>query len=113
MTLIIVVVFALFLIYPLFSLLQVDLRILKHRLLRWITSHDFFRKNITYEPCGTVFFGNNLHDHTYTAGAPLAYFTTVYKVKLKGLIDILIIISMLSPPFIGAYSWIVLGVEVV
>ena len=42
-------------------------------------------------------------------GAPLAYLTTAFKVKGKGLVDVLVIISMLSPPFIGAYSWILLG----
>lgn len=42
-------------------------------------------------------------------GAPIAYFMTCYKIKFKGLIEVLVIISMLSPPFIGAYSWILLG----
>lgn len=38
----------------------------------------------------------------------MAYFMSAYKVKLKGLVEVLIIISMLSPPFIGAYSWVLL-----
>ena len=42
-------------------------------------------------------------------GAPLAYFMTCFKIKGKGLVEVLIIISMLSPPFIGAYSWVLLG----
>ena len=42
-------------------------------------------------------------------GAVMAYITTVYKVRGKGIVDILLIISMLSPPFIGAYSWILLA----
>lgn len=41
-------------------------------------------------------------------GVPLAYITTTFKIKGKRVIDILIIISMLSPPFLGAYSWILM-----
>lgn len=41
-------------------------------------------------------------------GVPLAYITVTCKIRLRRLIDILIIISMLSPPFIGAYSWIMM-----
>ena len=35
-------------------------------------------------------------------GVPLAYITVTCKIRLRRLIDILVIISMLSPPFIGA-----------
>lgn len=41
-------------------------------------------------------------------GLPMAYFTSRYFMKGKKLIDNLCIIAMLSPPFIGAYSWILL-----
>ncbi|KIL41695.1 iron ABC transporter permease [Gordoniibacillus kamchatkensis] len=41
-------------------------------------------------------------------GVPLAYVTTRYDIKGKGLIRILVIMSLLSPPFIGAYSWILM-----
>lgn len=41
-------------------------------------------------------------------GVPLAYLTTSYKIRLRKLVDVLIIISMLSPPFLGAYSWILM-----
>lgn len=41
-------------------------------------------------------------------GAPMAYFFTVYKVRGKKLLQILIIIASMSAPFIGAYSWILL-----
>ncbi len=39
---------------------------------------------------------------------PLAYFLTTLKMKGKNLIQILIVVSSVSPPFIGAYSWILL-----
>jgi len=41
-------------------------------------------------------------------GVPMAFLLTRYEMPLKGLIRIMIILSLLSPPFIGTYSWIVL-----
>ncbi len=41
-------------------------------------------------------------------GVPLAYITTTFKIRGNRLINILIIMSMLSPPFLGAYSWILM-----
>lgn len=41
-------------------------------------------------------------------GVPLAYITTSFRICGMKIINILIIISMFSPPFIGAYSWILL-----
>ncbi len=40
-------------------------------------------------------------------GTPLAYFTTCYKIKGASLLRILIILSSMSPPFVGAFSWVV------
>ncbi|WP_256756915.1 iron ABC transporter permease [Cohnella sp. WQ 127256] len=41
-------------------------------------------------------------------GVPLAYIMTRFNVWGKSVINIMIILSLLSPPFIGAYSWILL-----
>lgn len=41
-------------------------------------------------------------------GTPLAYFFSVYQIKGKKILQILIIIASMSAPFIGAYSWILL-----
>ncbi|MBR1671998.1 MAG: iron ABC transporter permease [Fretibacterium sp.] len=41
-------------------------------------------------------------------GVPLAYVTSTFEIKFRRLVDILVVISMLSPPFIGAYSWILM-----
>ncbi|REK76174.1 ABC transporter permease [Paenibacillus paeoniae] len=41
-------------------------------------------------------------------GIPLAYVMTRFNIPFKGLINILIILTLLSPPFIGAYSWILM-----
>ena len=44
-------------------------------------------------------------------GTPLAYIFSVYKIKGKSLLNILIIVASMSAPFIGAYSWILLLAE--
>ncbi|HHW47358.1 MAG TPA: iron ABC transporter permease [Clostridiaceae bacterium] len=45
---------------------------------------------------------------TTALGVPLAYIGTRYNLYFKRVINIMIVLSMLSPPFIGAYSWITL-----
>lgn len=39
---------------------------------------------------------------------PLAYFMTMFRISGNRTIQVLILASMMSPPFIGAYSWILL-----
>ena len=41
-------------------------------------------------------------------GTPLAYLFTIFKIKGKGVLNILIVVASMSAPFIGAYSWILL-----
>lgn len=41
-------------------------------------------------------------------GIPMAYVTSRFNVWGKRIINIMVVLSMLSPPFIGAYSWILL-----
>ncbi|WP_312641154.1 iron ABC transporter permease [Hydrogenoanaerobacterium sp.] len=41
-------------------------------------------------------------------GTPLAYLFSIYKIKGKSVLNILIIVASMSAPFIGAYSWILL-----
>lgn len=41
-------------------------------------------------------------------GVPLAYIGTRYNLYCKKLINVMVVLSMLSPPFIGAYAWITL-----
>ena len=41
-------------------------------------------------------------------GVSMAYMITRFDLKTKSLLNILVILSMMSPPFIGAYAWIIL-----
>lgn len=45
---------------------------------------------------------------TVVLGVPMAYISTRYNIWFKKLINVMIILSLMSPPFIGAYSWILL-----
>jgi len=45
---------------------------------------------------------------TIIVATPLAYIFSRYKIKGKGILRVLIILSSMSAPFIGAYSWILL-----
>lgn len=109
-TLIIAALFAVFLVYPLFSLFLSSFKDPETNFLTVNNFIKFFEKKYYYEglinsfsvsTCVTIL--------AILIGLPLAYLMTAYKIKGKGLVGILIIISMLSPPFIGAYSWILLG----
>ncbi len=42
-------------------------------------------------------------------GIPLAYFTTRYNIRGRDLISTCAVLALVSPPFIGAYSWIVVA----
>lgn len=42
-------------------------------------------------------------------GVLLAWLMNSFRIRGRKTLEILIIISMLSPPFIGAYSWVILG----
>ncbi len=41
-------------------------------------------------------------------GIPLAFFTSRYRIKGKTFLSTFAVLSLLSPPFIGAYSWIIM-----
>ena len=45
---------------------------------------------------------------TLIVGVPIAYLMNRYNIWMKKYIHIFIIMSLMSPPFIGAYSWIML-----
>ena len=45
---------------------------------------------------------------TMVTGTMMAYFMKTVTIKARKIIDMIVIVSILSPPFIGAYSWIIL-----
>lgn len=105
-----VVIFGLFLIYPLFSLFISSFQDSGTGLFSIENFAKFFRRRYYYQALiNSMWVTTWVTILSIIIGTTLAYFMTVYKVKHKNAVEILVIISMLSPPFIGAYSWVLLG----
>jgi len=109
-TLCIAGLFIVFLVYPLFSLFASSFVDPDSGGLTLAHYAQFFRKKYYYRAllnsmsvtaCVTVL--------AVLIGAPMAYLTSAFHIRGKKFLDVMIIVSMLSPPFIGAYSWILLG----
>jgi len=102
-------IFGICLIYPLFSLFMSSLKDSNTGAYTLSNFAQFFSKKYYYASLGRSFSVTICTTIlTILIGVPLAYIMTTSKIKGKGIIEILIIISVLSPPFIGAYSWILL-----
>jgi iron(III) transport system permease protein len=98
----------LFLVYPMFSIIFCSFSnneggfTLKYY-------QTFFTKSYYFRT-----LSNSLITSTVTTvlavliGVPLAYITSRFHIYWKKGINMLIIMSLMSPPFIGAYSWIML-----
>ncbi|AIF50967.1 iron ABC transporter permease [Pelosinus sp. UFO1] len=109
-TILSVVVFALFLIYPLFSLFISSFQDPATGSFTMENFAKFFRKKYYYQSLiNSMWVTTCVTILSIIIGMTLAYFMTAFKVKGKGLVEVFVIISMLSPPFIGAYSWVLLG----
>ena len=69
----------------------------------------FFTKKYYYSALGRSLFVSIVTTYTtLLVGVPIAYIMSRYNVFGKSFIHIFIIMSLMSPPFIGAYSWIML-----
>ncbi|KEZ90189.1 ABC transporter permease [Lacrimispora celerecrescens] len=69
----------------------------------------FFTKKYYYSSLGrSLFISIVTTATTLVVGVPMAYLMSRYNVFGKRFIHIFIIMSLMSPPFIGAYSWIML-----
>ena len=108
-TVVIALIFLVFFIYPLFSLFISGFKDTGTGVFTLANFTKFFskkyyttalRNSFTVTICVTLL--------AILIGAPLAYINTAFKIKGKKIIEVLVIISMLSPPFIGAYSWVLL-----
>lgn len=114
-TISIIVLFAVFLIYPLLNLFlsgfQETARIEGQDISVWSLANylKFFeRKYYTEALLNSFKLTISVTAVAILLGVPLAYFMSFYVIKGRGILEILFIISMMSPNFIGAYSWILL-----
>jgi len=101
------VVVAIFLIYPLFDIFRysfLDKTTLKFSFSNW----KAFLSKIYYLRA----FWHSMYIAIMTTvlsavfGIPLAFFTTRFRIRGTNLLNTLAVLALLSPTFIGAYSWI-------
>ena len=99
----------LFIVYPFYTILTKSVFSSKVEGLTLYNFVRFFTKPYYYQTLLRSLFVCGVTVLTTTIiGVPIAYVMTRYNVPGKQLLHILIIMSLMSPPFIGAYSWIVL-----
>ncbi|WP_415066227.1 ABC transporter permease [Lacrimispora sp.] len=100
---------AVFLIYPFITLITRSFFSGKEPGITLANYIRFFTKKYYYSALGRSLQVSVITTFTtMVVGIPMAYILTRYNVWGKKLIHIFIIMSLMSPPFIGAYSWITL-----
>ena len=99
----------LFLIYPFITLITRSFFSPKAEGFTFANYIRFFTKEYYYSTLlRSLFVAISATLSTMIIGVPMAYLMTRYNLIGKKYIHILIIMSLMSPPFIGAYSWIML-----
>lgn len=108
-TLALLLAYALFLLYPLSNMFYMAFTDSKTGALSLTNFVKFFSKSY-YSSTLLNSFKVSLAATctTLLIGTPMAYFFTLYKIRGKAVLKILIIICCMSAPFVGAYSWILL-----
>lgn len=106
-SLVILALYLIFLIYPLFSLLQESVMGPEGFTLEYF--QKFFSKAYYFNTLWNSFKVSIAATAiTLVLGVPLAYFYNMYEIKGKTLLQLIIILCSMSAPFIGAYAWILL-----
>jgi iron(III) transport system permease protein len=98
-----------FLIYPLSSIFKFAFIDKETGLFALSNFREFFGRayyTVSFLNTLVVSVGGTLG--ALLLGLPLAFFTTRYRIFGKPLLSTLAVLGLLSPPFIGAYSWIML-----
>lgn len=105
----VVLVMLAFLIYPFGTLITRSFFSEKTAGITFENYLKFFSKKYYYSTLGHSLFVSCVATvTTLFIGVPMAYLMSRYNVWGKKYLHILIIMSLMSPPFIGAYSWIML-----
>ncbi|MDL2301282.1 iron ABC transporter permease, partial [Lachnospiraceae bacterium OttesenSCG-928-D06] len=98
-----------FLIYPFITLITRSFFSGKEAGFTLTNYARFFTKKYYYSALGRSLQVSSIATiTTLLLGVPMAYIMSRYNVWGKKIIHIFIIMSLMSPPFIGAYSWITL-----
>ncbi len=96
-----------FLVYPLFDVFQYSFKNKETGELSMANWKEFFGRAYYMRAFGhSMFIALATTFFSTVLGVPLAFFTTRYKIKGSNLLTTLSVLALLSPTFIGAYSWI-------
>ena len=105
----VILAMCLFIVYPFYTILTKSVFSNKEEGLTLYNFIRFFSKPYYYQTLIRSIVVCSVTVITATViGVPIAYVMTRYNVAGKQLLHIFIIMSLMSPPFIGAYSWIIL-----
>ena len=105
----VIVAMCLFIIYPFYTIITKSVFSNKVEGLTLYNFKRFFTKPYYYKALlRSLFVCLATVVTTTLIGVPIAYLMTRYNIPGKNILHIFIIMSLMSPPFIGAYSWIIL-----
>ena len=108
-TIIIFILYTVLLVFPLFTLLVKSVVNETTGSFSLAYFKQFFSKKYYYKALFNSFkITTCVTILTAIIATPLAYIMTTFKIKGKPAIQVLILISSMQAPFIGAYSWILL-----
>ena len=105
----VILAMCMFIVYPFYTILTKSVFSNKVDGITLYNFKRFFSKPYYYQALirsMVVCFATVLT--TTIVGVPIAYLMTRYNIPGKKVLHIFIIMSLMSPPFIGAYSWIIL-----
>ena len=103
---VIILLYGLFLVYPLFLILQNSFSDLDGS-FSFLWFEKFFTERYYLQTLINSFSVTVwVTLVTMLLGYPLAYFYNMYEIKFKGFLQVVIILTAMSAPFVGAYAWI-------
>lgn len=108
-TLVLVIFYFVFLVYPIGSLIIRSFQKTGQTGFSLENYFDFFTHEYYYKPLfNSLFVGITTTLTSTVIGLVLAYLMTRYNIWAKRVLKFLFIVALMEPPFIGAYSWIIL-----
>ena len=109
MSLVILILCLIFIVYPFLKLIVQSFQNPDTNAFTMSNYLKFFQKKYYQEALGHSLLISTVVTILATLlGVPLAYIGSRFNLYWKRLINVMVVLSMLSPPFIGAYSWITL-----
>ena len=105
----IIVAMCIFIVYPFYTILTKSFFSTKVEGFTFYNFIRFFSKPYYYKSLlRSLFVCTMVVLITTLVGVPIAYLMSRYNVFGKKTLHVMILMSLMSPPFIGAYSWIIL-----